>query len=161
MKFYKIALGFSFGSVLAIAGCGNGVADDPLVGTWSNASCFGSKSMPADIGSCSSELTFTSELDVQLKADWISLAATEMNPRCTTTKLVTGQQWSTEHEADTFTVTGNGEATVERTNCVHAEDNQAATATTDISIPDGDTKYAISGQTLSVQSGALEGTYVR
>jgi azurin len=161
MNFNKIALGFSLVSGLALAGCGNGVSDDPLAGTWSNNECFGSASEPADIESCSSELTFTNELDVELRADWISLAATATHPGCTTTKRVTGQQWSAEHAADTFTVTGNGAATMERTDCVNKDDDIAAATTTDISIPSGDTKYAISGDTLTVQSGSLKGTYTR
>jgi hypothetical protein len=36
-----------------------------------------------------------------------------------------------------------------------------ATATTDITIPKGDTTYTLSGDTLSVNSGALKGTYTR
>lgn len=160
MKFNKIALGFSFVSGLAMVGCGNGVDDDPLAGTWSNTNCFG-ESKPADIESCNTELTFTNDLDIELRATWISLAATATNPGCTTTMMVTGQQWSAEHAADTFTVTGKGESTKERTECVNEEDNLEATATSDISIPDGDTEYTISGDTLTVKSGALAGTYSR
>lgn len=161
MNFDKIALGFLFVPALAVAGCGNGVEDDPLVGNWSNTECFGSSSMPADVESCRTELSFTNDLDVQLRAEWISLSATAVHPGCTTTKLVSGQQWSTEHAAATFTVTGSGDAVMERRDCVNDEDNMAATATTDIQIPSGDTEYAISGDTLSVLSGSLEGTYAR
>jgi azurin len=161
MNFNKIALGFSLLSGLAMAGCDKRVEDDPLAGTWSNTECFGSSSMPADIESCSSELTFTNELEVELKAEWTSRAATETHPGCTTIKRVTGQEWSAEHATDTFTVTGNGTATMEREDCVKPEDDVAATATTSISIPNGDTKYTISGDVLSVQSGALKGTYNR
>jgi hypothetical protein len=161
MKFNKLAIGFSIVSVLAIAGCGNGVSDDPLAGSWSNTNCFGASSKPADIESCSSELTFSNELDIELKATWISLAATAMTPGCTTTRLVTGQQWSTEHEAGTFTVTGSGASTIERTNCVNDEDNLNASATTDISIPGGEVTYVLKSETLTVQSSSLQGSYTR
>lgn len=161
MNLNKFALGFSLVSVFAMAGCGNGVADDPLTGTWDNTSCFGSPSKPADIESCTSELTFSNELEIELKATRISLAATAMFPGCTSTKVVTGQQWSAEHAADTFTVTGKGGATLERTDCVNMEDNLNPTATSDISIPSGDTTFVISEDTLTVKSGTLQGTYTR
>jgi azurin len=161
MTIHNIVIGFLLATGLAITSCGNGVTDDPLTGTWSNTDCFGSSSKPADVESCSTTLTFTNDLDVQLTASWISLAATKTHPGCTTTKVVTGQQWSAEHATDTFTVTGKGTATVERTDCVNSADDMKATGTTDISIPTGDTKYTISGDTLSVQSGPLEGTYHR
>jgi hypothetical protein len=161
MNLDKIAFGFSLVSLLAMAGCGNGVADDPLAGAWSNTSCFGSATKPVDIESCSSELTFSNDLEIQLKAEWISLAATAMHPGCTTTKVVTGQRWSAEHANDTFTVTGKGAATVARAYCVNTEDDLNATATTDIGIPDGDTTYTITGDTLTVQSGSLKGVYTR
>ncbi len=161
MNFDKIALGFSLVSLLATAGCGNGVSDDPLAGTWSNTSCYGSSSKPADIESCKTEMTFGDDLTVELRAEWISLSATATNPGCSTLKVVTGQTWSTEHEADTFTVSGDGKATMERTNCVNDADNLEASDTTDISIPGGDTTYTLSGDTLYVKSGSLEGTYTR
>lgn len=161
MKFNKIVLGFSLVPLLATAACGSSADDDPLAGVWSNTSCYGSSSKPADVESCETELTFDNDLTIQLKAEWISLAATSTNPGCTTTKLVTGQQWSTEHATDTFTLTGDGAATVERTGCVNEGDNMEATATTDISIPNGETTYTLSGDTLSIKSGLLEGTYTR
>jgi len=157
----KIVIGFSLAAGLAITGCGNGVADDPLAGTWSNKDCFGSSSTPADVESCSTALMFTNDLDVQLTASWISRSATKTNPGCTTTRVVTGQQWTTDHGTGTFTVTGAGTATMERSHCVNSVDNVAATETTDISIPTGDTDYTISGNTLAVQSGPLKGTYKR
>jgi hypothetical protein len=61
------------------------------------------------------ELTLGDDLTVELKAEWRSLAATSTNPGCPTTKLITGQQWSTDHATTTFTLKGNGTATVERT----------------------------------------------
>jgi hypothetical protein len=147
--------------LFAIAGCGTDAADDPLAGTWSNDTCFGTSSKPADVESCTTELSFSNDLDVELEATWISLAATATYPGCTTTKLVTGQQWSTDHAKDTFTVDGGGESTVERSNCVNSEDDLSSTATTDISIPSGATTYTLSGDTLTVQSGTLKGVYTR
>lgn len=161
MKLNQFAFGLSFVSLFAIAGCGTDAADDPLAGTWSNDSCFGSASKPADVESCTTELSFSNDLDVELEATWISLAATAMNPGCTTTKAVAGQQWSADHAKDTFTVTGDGSSTVERTNCVNSADDMSSTATTDISIPSGATTYTLSGDTLTVPSGSLKGAYTR
>lgn len=161
MNLHSIAAASSMLALLALQGCGNGVADDPLTGTWTNTTCFGTDSTPADVASCTVTLTFSDGLDIQLQATWISLAATATNPGCTTTRLVQGQTWSADHEENTFTVSGDGEATLERSDCVNAEDNQAASATTDIAIPSGDTTYSISGDTLTVTTGALQGTYSR
>lgn len=161
IKLSNIALGLSLASVLAMAGCGNGVADDPLAGTWSNTSCFGSATKPTDIASCRSELMFSNDLEIELTATRISLAATAMYPGCTTTKMVTGQQWYVEHETDTVTITGEGASTIERTDCVNTSDNLDERPTTDISIPAGDTIYVVANNKLTVQSGALQGTYTR
>lgn len=161
MKLNELALGLSLVSLFAIAGCGSDAADDPLAGTWSNSSCFGTSSKPADVESCKTEVTFTNDLNVDLEAEWVSLAATAMYPGCTTTKLVTGQQWSTDHAKDTFTVMGKASATVERKNCVNSTDNLSAASTTDITIPSGDTKYTLSGDKLTIESGSLKGAYTR
>lgn len=161
MNHTKIILGFSLLSLIAIAGCGSSAEDDPLTGTWSNTTCYGVASKPADIESCNTELTFEPDLDIELTAEQISLAATATNPGCTTTRLVTGQQWSTNHATETFTVTGNGSATIERTNCIHEEDNMDATATTDVSIPGGESTYTLSDDTLTIRTGLLEGIYTR
>jgi hypothetical protein len=161
MNVTKIITGFSLVSLLAMAGCGTSADDDPLAGTWSNSSCYGSTSKPADIESCTTELRFENDLTIELQAEWISLAATSTNPGCTTTKLVTGQQWSTDHERDTFTVTGGAEATMERTGCVNETDNMEPAATSDISIPTGETTYTLNGDTLTLQLGSLSGTYTR
>jgi hypothetical protein len=148
--------------VLALAGCG-GTDDDPLSGTWSNTACFGSESTPADISRCTTALTFTTDLGVEFKAEWFSLPATAMYPRCTTTRQVTGQTWSTEAvaSADTLTVTGSGRATIARANCVNMTDDLLATTTADIAIPTGDISYQINNRTLSIMSGTLTGTYTR
>jgi hypothetical protein len=161
MKFDKITIGFSLVSLLAVAGCGSSADDDPLAGTWGNSTCFGEASKPADVESCSTELTFGDDLTVELMAEQVSLAATATNPGCTTTRRVTGQEWSTDHAAGTFTVTGNAAATIERSGCVNDADNMDATATSDIDLPGGDTRYTLSDDTLSVSSGALQGTYTR
>ncbi len=161
MKLNQFALGLSLVSLFAIAGCGTDAASDPLTGTWSNDKCFGTASKPADIESCMTELSFTSELDIELEATWVSLAATATHPGCTTVKAVTGQQWSTDHAEDTFTVDGTGKSTIERTKCVNAADNLAVSATTEISIPSGDTTYTLNGDTLTVSSGTLKGVYSR
>ncbi len=160
MKLNQVAFGLSLVSLFAIAGCTD-AADDPLAGAWSNDKCFGTASKPADIESCTTELSFSNELEVELEATWVSLSATATNPGCTATKLVTGQQWSTDHAEDTFTVSGTGTATLERAKCVNDADNLAATATSDINIPSGDTTYTLSGDTLTVSSGSLKGVYTR
>lgn len=159
MKLTQMALGLSLGSVLAVTGCGSSGADDPLAGTWRNTACFGSESTPADIAGCTVELTFTNDLDIELKAEWMSRPATLTHPGCTTTKRVTGQQWSTDSRM--LAVTGHGEATIERADCVNMEDDMTATSTSDISIPSGDTKYQISNDKLTILSRSLAGTYTR
>lgn len=159
MKLIRMALGLSLGSVLAVTGCGRSGADDPLAGTWSNTACFGSESTPADIAGCSVALTFTNDLDIELKAEWMSRPATLTHPGCTTTKRVTGQRWSTNSEL--LAVTGRGDATIERANCVNMEDDMSATSTSDISIPTGDIKYQISNDKLTILSGSLAGMYTR
>lgn len=158
MKLTKMALGLSLGFVFAVTGCAGG-GDDPLTGTWKNKACFGSESAPADIKECTVTLTFTDDLDIELAAEWMSRPATLTNPGCTTTKRVTGQQWSTDSE--TLAVTGSGHSTIERANCVNMEDNMMAKATTEISIPSGDTKYQISNNQLTILSRGLAGTYTR
>jgi hypothetical protein len=160
MELNKITIGFSLVSLIAMAGCGNGV-DDPLAGTWSNTDCYGVSSKPADIESCNTELIFGNDLTLELTAERISLAATATTPGCTTTRLITGQKWSTDHARDTFTVTGDGATTIERTNCVNETDNMDAVDTTDVSISDGAATYTLSDNTLSVKSGSLTGTYIR
>jgi hypothetical protein len=154
------------GSILLVAafatlGCGTSAADDPLAGSWSNGVCYGSAAMPADVESCSVGLEFAGDLRMVVDAQWVSLAATEINPGCTTRRLVTGQQWSTNHGNDSVTFTGAAFATVERTGCVKPEDDLAAIETTDIETPAGTAFYGINGDTLTVTSGALYGTYAR
>jgi len=91
----------------------------------------------------------------------VVLPATAETPGCTTTRQITGQQWSAEHETDTLTVTGEGVATIERTDCVNDDDNMDEAPTSDVSIPNGKTIYVLSGDTLTVKSGLLTGTYTR
>ena len=146
---------------LSLAGCGG--SSDPLAGTWSNPTCYGSDTTPADIEECSVALTFTDALAIELQADWLSLPATANYPGCTTTELVTGQTWSTEagKDSDTLTVSGAGTSTVERNGCVNDSDNMDPTATSEISIPNGDIEYQISGNTLTIIDSTLAGTYER
>ena len=70
-----------------------------------------------------------------------------------------GQQWSTD--STTFTVTGSGTSTIERTKCVNETDNMAAAPTSDIAIPSGGTRYEISNGTLTILSGDLSGSYTK
>lgn len=161
MLIRTFALTTALVSILAIPGCGNGVEDDPLAGSWSNTQCFGESSTPADIESCKTTITFANSLDLTVEIDWISRAATATTPGCTTTRLVTGQQWSTEQDVDTFTLTGKPAATIARSNCVNDADNADAKTTTEITIPNGDNRYSLSGDTLTIESGSLAGVYTR
>jgi hypothetical protein len=119
--------------------------------------------MPEDVEECSTTLTFTDALTVDLQADWLSLPATADYPGCTTTELVTGQTWSTQagKDNDTYTISGNGVATMERTGCVNDADNSEPVATSDISIPEGEADYQISGDTLTILTTSLAGSYTR
>ena len=150
-------------TILVLAACSDetNATDDPLAATWTNAECFGTNGKPADIESCVTEITFTDGLEISLEARWVSLAATETNPGCTTTKLVTGQTWFTAQSEGTFTVSGDGSATVERSNCVNAADDLPEEETTDIAIASGAQDYSISGDTLTISSGNLQGVYTR
>ncbi len=142
---------------LALPACGGG--DDPLSGSWSNTSCFGSSTTPPEVEKCTTTLNFTTDLDIELRAEWLSLPATATTPGCTTTKEVTGQTWSTDSAA--FTVSGSGTATIERTGCVNDTDNLGSAPTTGIAIPAGDTRYEISNDTLTILSGTLAGAYTK
>jgi hypothetical protein len=148
-------------AAFALTGCGTTAAVDPLTGTWSNVTCFGTASTPPTDTSCTVALTFTSSLDVSLTATWLSMPATATYPGCTTTEEVTGQQWSTQtgENHEILTVTGVGAATMERTGCVNMTDDRMATPVTDISIDSGETDYQLSNGTLTVLSGNLAGTY--
>lgn len=146
-----------------MVGCSDAASDatpDPLADSWSNSECFG-MSKPADIESCSTEITFTDDLEFELVAEWVSLAATADFPGCTTTRRITGQTWSTDHDAGTFTLSNGGVATLERANCVNEEDNQEPTEIEGFDVDAGDSVYDIQGDTLSVETGSLEGSYAR
>lgn len=161
MNIRQIALGFSLLSASAMVGCGNGVEGDPLAAEWTNDKCFGSASMPSDVESCAVSLTLGDDLSVQLDATWISLAATETNPGCTTTRSVTGQVWSSDHATNTLTISGTGVATIARADCVIPEDNFEAKETTEIALVAGEAVYEINSDSLTIQSGSLKGTYNR
>ena len=162
MTLSRMVLGLSLVGALALAGCGStGSAVDPLTGTWSNATCFGSTSAPSDIASCSVALSFTADLNFELTAAWVSMPATSMYPGCTTTKRVTGQQWSTDGATPTGTldVAGAGTATVERSGCVNSVDDLQAMPATDISIRPGNMQYQIVDGKLTILSSDLAGSY--
>jgi hypothetical protein len=144
--------------MIASTGCR---PSDPLVGTWSNDTCFGTATTPPDIEKCSVALTFNDGLEISLVAEWFTLPATAERPGCIITKEVTGQSWSTTARADfdVLHVDGTGEATVERHGCVYPEDDLDQTATSDLEIPSGDINYQISSGTLTVLTSDLAGTY--
>ena len=157
MNLNRMMLGLSVALAFVAAGCGG---DDPLASTWTNTSCFGSKATPEGIKSCSTALTFTNDLAFSLKAEEFSEPATAKAPGCTTTRHVDGQTWSTD--GTTFTLTGTGKATMERSSCVNASDEFKAVATTDIAVPAGRTDYVITDDTtLTITKGPLAGTYNR
>ncbi|MEO7327352.1 MAG: hypothetical protein ABI193_02155 [Minicystis sp.] len=157
MKTSLMTFGLSLAALLALSACGG--SNDPLTGTWSNSSCFGSATTPADVEKCSTALTFKDSLEIELEAKWFSMPATATNPGCITTKQVTGQTWSTN--ADAFTVSGSGSSTIERSSCVNDTDNLASAPTSDIEIPNGDTRYQITDNTLTILAGKLKGTYTK
>ncbi len=161
MRLNPITFTLSLASLAVFVGCGTTAADDPLSGSWKNTECFGSASKPADIESCSTEIKFTDALKVELTAVAVSLAATAITPGCTTTRSVTGQEWSTDHPSGTFTVTGTGTSTMKRTMCVTPADNKDSSPATDIAIPSGDTKYTLAGEVLTITTGSLKGVYKR
>lgn len=154
-------LSLALTTMLSLSGCGQD--SDPLVGSWSNGTCYGTDAIPEGIEECSVTLTFTDALDIELTAEWLSMPATADFPGCTTTETVTGQTWSTESgdATETLTVSGSGSAALERTGCVNEADNVSPTSTTGISIPNGEAKYEISGTTLTVLDTSLEGAYER
>lgn len=158
MLFVQRIFGLSLLTLFAASGCRS---SDPLSGTWSNDTCFGSESTPDDIESCGVSLKFTDSLEVSLEAEWVSLPATATYPGCITTRSVTGQTWSTTEEADfdVLHIEGSGSATVERNGCVYSEDDLDATDTSDISIPSGDIDYQISDGVLTILTGDLQGAY--
>lgn len=166
MILHRMAIGSLVLSMLALLGCENGAIgdggkEDPIAGKWTSDACYGGGATLANIESCSVELDLQSDLDLELKADWVSLPATEERPGCTTTRRVTGLKWHTDHKAGTLTVTGMANATIERTGCVKAEDNLKAEPAQDIEVRPGDMTYELKGDTLTILSGSLQGTYAR
>lgn len=138
------------------AGCGG---DDPLTGSWSNSTCFGSTNMPEGIKDCKTSLTFSADLTFSLDAQQFSEPATATNPGCTTTRKIEGQTWSTD--GTSFTLESTGKATMERSSCINATDESTAVATTDIAVPTGRAEYVITDTSLTIASGPLKGTYTR
>jgi hypothetical protein len=153
----RMALGLSVAVALAVVGCGG---HDPLTGTWSNDSCFGSSTMPAGVDECKTSLTFNDDLTFAVKAEETAKPATATGPGCTTTRRIEGQTWSTD--ASTFTLAGSGKATIERSGCVNDKDEFKVGPTTDMNIPGGSSKYTIvDDKSLTIESGPLKGTYSR
>lgn len=155
----------SFVAVFALAACApaaNG-PNDALTGTWTNSTCFGSSSMPADVQSCSLTLVFGADLTLSLTDTRQSLPATAVYPRCTTTRRVSGQRYSTSDGIGPMRVTimGDSSSTVERTGCVNSADNQAAMADTVDVVPAGVLSYQLSANNLTISSGPLMGSFSR
>lgn len=180
MKHQGLYVGLSLLSALAfsaLAGCdqdtttetssdtdtdaNRGASPDPLTGDWKGENCFGSAQKPSEVESCSITLSFSKDLDFSMEAAWVNLAATQEYPGCTTTKRVTGQKWSTDHDKDTIHITGTSHATMERAKCVDPKDEVQTSSTDDISVPAGDYHYSIDGTTLNIDSGPLKGVYAR
>jgi hypothetical protein len=152
----RMALGLSVAMVLAVTGCGG---DDPLTGTWSNESCFGSSSTPAGVEKCKTSLTFDDDLTFSIQAQEFAMPATATAPGCTTTREIEGQTWSTD--GSTLTLEGSAKATSERSSCVNERDEFKAGPTVDMEIPTGDATYTIVDKSLTIESGPLKGTYTR
>ncbi len=151
-------------ALLGSGGCTINGPNDPLTGTWTNTSCYGSGSMPVDIQSCSLSLAFGADLSIVLTDQRQALPATLIYPRCTTTRRVSGQQYSTSNGASAsmiVTVSGNGTSTVERTGCANPSDNAAPAPDSVDSIPNGGTTYEISASVLTIPTGPLAGHYSR
>ena len=160
MSFDHLVLGLSLLTLITAAGCRS---SDPLSGSWSNDTCYGSDSTPDDIESCGVALTFTDGLEISMDAKWVSLPATANYPGCITTRSVTGQSWSTTQEADfdVLHVEGRSHATIERNGCVYPADDLDQTGTSDISIASGDVNYQISDNVLTVLTGDFQGAYTQ
>ena len=166
MLLHRMAIGSALLSMLALVGCpegatGDGGKEDPIAGKWTSDTCYGGGATLANVESCSVELDLQSDLNLDLNAAWVSLPATEEYPGCTTTRHVTGLKWHTDHKTSTLTVTGTANATLERTGCVKEEDNLKAEPTQDIEVRPGDMTYELKGDTLTILSGSLKGTYTR
>lgn len=146
--------------MLLAAACGGNGPDDPLTGSWSNATCFGDTSQPADIQSCKLTISLERDLTVIVKDSRQSLPATAVNPRCTAIRTMTGLRYST-NSAGTLTFTGTTSSTLVRKDCANMADNLAETADTRDSVSAGSTGYSITDTTLSVSSGQLSGDYLR
>lgn len=174
MKSYRTTIGLSFVALMALASVSackkeetkgggpepnSGATPDPLTGDWSGDICFGAAQKPDDVESCKTTLSFNKDLTFSVQAEWVNRAATATFPGCTTTKRLSGQKWSTDHETDTLTITGESHATMERAKCVNEKDNLQATAATDITVRAGEYQYSIDDGKLNIESGPLRGTY--
>lgn len=152
----RMALGLSAAVALSVIGCGG---EDPLTGTWSNDSCYGTSGKPEGIEKCKTSLTFKDDLTFSIKAEQFSMPATATAPGCTTTSEITGQRWSTDSTA--FTLEGTPQATLARSSCVNERDEFKASAAPDVDMPGGSANYTIVDKSLTIESGPLKGTYTR
>jgi len=87
------------------------------------------------------------------------MPATAAAPGCTTTRVVTGQTWSTD--SSTFVLNGTPKATIERSSCVNNRDELKVGPTTDMDMPTGEAKNTVLEKSLTIESGPLKGTYMR
>ena len=140
-------------------GCGGKGPDDPITGTWGNATCFGDASMPADIQTCKLSVRFDADLSVTLIDSRQSLPATSVFPRCIAERTVTGMKYSTNNMG-TLTLTGSSTSTLARTNCANEADNQAKMADTRDALNPGTLTYSIAAKTLSITAGQIVGDFI-
>jgi len=168
MKLGRSVIGlplFSALALVALAGCKNetspSATEDPLTGDWNSTACYGSATKPEGVESCKTTLSFGKELDFEVTAQWVYPAAAEKQAGCVTTRRVTGQEWSTDHTKGTLKISGPAQATEERTDCVDEKDNQKAAPTTDVQSVSGESQYTVHGDTLTINSGKLRGSYTR
>ncbi len=155
-----IRIAVPLAALLSLIGCGGKGPDDPLTGTWANATCFGDENMPSDIQSCELSVRFETDLKFTLIDTRQSAPATAVYPRCSAIRTVTGMTYSTDG-AGKLTLNGKSASTLERKACVNDADNQAAMADSRDSVSAGSISYSIKDKTLSLTSGPLRGDYVK
>ncbi len=141
-------------------GCGGKGPDDPITGTWANASCYGDATMPSDVQTCKLSVRFDADLSVTLIDSRQSLPATAVNPRCNAIRTVTGMKYSTNNMG-TLSFTGTSTSTLERKDCANAADNQPVMSDTRDSLAAGALTYTITAKTLSITAGQIVGEYTR
>ena len=83
-------------------------------------------------------ITLADDLSFSVKAEELSMPATAAAPGCITTRVVTGQTWSTD--SSTFVLNGTPKATIERSSCVNNRDELKVGPTTDMDMPIGEAR---------------------